>query len=300
MSRTDRTKTAPHPMTGVGNFTPSEIAHLVETRGVAKANAPAATTFVLSVMAGAFIALGGVLSTIILTGSELGFGPTRFFAGIGFSLGLILVIVAGAELFTGNNLVVMSWVSRNVRFGRLMRNWGLVYVGNLAGALSVVAMVYLGRWWEQGDSSVGATAVTIAAAKASLPFGVVFVRAILANALVCLAVWLASGGRSMIDKIFGIIFPIAAFVASGFEHSIANMYFVPLGLLLSDKVDLVKAAALPAGQLADLNVGGAINNIVAATLGNIVGGAVLVGIVYWFVYLAPARSHPGPVVSSGP
>lgn len=290
MNATGGTKTGPHPMTGVDNFTPSEIAQLVETRGVAKANAPAITTFILSVMAGAFIALGGVLSTIILTGSELGFGPTRFMAGIGFSLGLILVIVAGAELFTGNNLVVMSWVSGNVTLGSLMRNWGIVYVGNLVGALSIVAMVYLGRWWEQGESSVGATAVTIAAAKTSLPFGVVFVRAILANALVCLAVWLASGGRSVTDKVFGILFPIAGFVAAGFEHSIANMYFIPIGLLLSDQSDPVKVAGLPTAQLADLNVGGALTNIVAATLGNIVGGAILVGIVYWFVYLAPARS----------
>jgi formate/nitrite transporter len=132
--------------------------------------------------------------------------------------------------------------------------------------------------------------VTIAAAKTALPFWVVFVRAILANALVCLAVWLASGGRSVIDKIFGILFPIAAFVAAGFEHSIANMYFIPIGLLLSDQSVPVKVAGLPPAQLADLNVGGALSNIVAATLGNIVGGAILVGIVYWFVYLAPARS----------
>ena len=155
MNATGGTKTGPHPMTGVDNFTPSEIAQLVETRGVAKANAPAITTFVLSVMAGAFIALGGVLSTIILTGSELGFGPTRFMAGIGFSLGLILVIVAGAELFTGNNLVVMSWVSGNVSLGSLMRNWGMVYVGNLVGALSIVAMVYLGKWWSKASTRWG-------------------------------------------------------------------------------------------------------------------------------------------------
>jgi formate/nitrite transporter len=214
-------------------------------------------------------------------------------AGIGFCLGLILVVVAGAELFTGNNLVVMSWVSGNVSLGSLMRNWGMVYVGNLVGALSIVAMVYLGRWWEQGENSVGATAVTIAAAKTALPFWVVFVRAILANALVCLAVWLASGGRSVTDKVFGILFPIAAFVAAGFEHSIANMYFIPIGLLLSDQPDPVKVAGLPTAQLTDLNVAGALTNIVAATLGNIVGGAILVGIVYWFVYLAPARSTDG-------
>ncbi|MGH2650138.1 MAG: formate/nitrite transporter family protein [Actinomycetota bacterium] len=280
-----------HPMAGMDSFSPPEIPRLVETRGVAKANAADVTTLALAVMAGAFIALGGVLSTIISTGSTLGFGPTRFLAGVGFSVGLILVVVGGAELFTGNNLVVMSWVSRRITLGRLLRNWAIVYVGYLVGALSVVAMVYLGRWWEQADHAVGATAVSNAATKAALPFWVVFVRAILANALVCLAVWLASGGRSVIDKIFAIIFPIAAFVASGFEHSVANMYFIPLGLLLSDGPEVLQAAALPAGQLARLDAGGATANIVAATLGNIVGGAVLVGLVYWFVYLAPGRGE---------
>jgi len=280
-----------HPMAGMDSFSPPEIARLVETRGVAKANAADVTTLALAVMAGAFIALGGVLSTIISTGSTLGFGPTRFLAGVGFSVGLILVVVGGAELFTGNNLVVMSWVSGHIKLGRLLRNWTIVYAGNLVGALSVVAMVHLGTWWEQGDHAVGATALSIAATKAALPFWVVFVRGILANALVCLAVWLASGGRSVIDKVFAIIFPITAFVASGFEHSVANMYFVPLGLLLSDGPEVLQAAALPAGQLAHLDVGGAIENIVAATLGNIVGGAVLVGLVYWFVYLAPGRGE---------
>jgi formate transporter len=284
-------RTGQHPMTGVENFSPSEIALLVETRGVAKANAPDPTTAVLAVMAGAFIALGGVLSTIILTGSSLRFGPTRFMAGIGFSLGLILVVVGGAELFTGNNLVVMSWVSGHIGFPRLMRNWALVYVGNLAGALSVVALVYMGKWWEQGGNAVGATALSIAATKASLPFWVVFFRGILANALVCLAVWLAAGGRSVIDKIFAILFPISAFVAAGFEHSVANMYFLPLGLLLKDRAAVAKGAFLPPGGLARLDLGGATTNILAATLGNIVGGAVLVGIVYWFVYLAPGRAQ---------
>jgi formate/nitrite transporter len=202
---------------------------------------------------------------------------------------LILVIVAGAELFTGNNLVVMSWVSRHITLGRLLRNWALVYAGNLVGALSVVAMVYLGDWWSQADHAVGGTALTIAAGKAGLPFELAFFRGILANALVCLAVWLASGGRSLVDKVFAIIFPITAFVASGFEHSIANMYFVPLGLLLSDNADVVRAADVPASQLSGLDASGLITNIAGATIGNVVGGAVLVGLVYWFVYLRPVR-----------
>jgi formate transporter len=278
-----------HPMAGVDHFTPAEIAALVETRGVTKANAGAVTTVVLGVVAGAFIALGGVLSTVVSTGSDLGFGPTRLLAGAAFSLGLILVVIAGAELFTGNNLIVMSFVSGHVSAGRLLRNWLLVYVGNVVGALSVVAMVFLGDWWAQAEHGVGATALTIAAGKAALPFGVVLVRGILANALVCLAVWLASAGRTVIDKVVAIVFPITAFVAAGFEHSVANMYFLPLGRLLADEPEVVRAAALPPAQLASLDAAGIAANLVAATLGNIVGGAVLVGLVYWFVYLRPTR-----------
>lgn len=274
-----------HPMSGMDAFAPGEIATLVETRGVAKANAPFLATVVLGVLAGAFIALGAVLSTMIGTSSEIGFGVTRWLAGIGFSLGLILVIVAGAELFTGNNLIVMSVVSGKVSVARLLRNWAIVYVSNFVGALSVAVFVWLGDWGAQDEGAVGATAIGIAAAKASLPFWTVLWRAVLANALVCLAVWLATGGRSIVDKVFAIVFPISAFVASGFEHSVANMYFIPAGLLLER--DVPGAAADPA--LAGLDVGGLATNLTAATIGNVIGGAVLVGLVYWFVYLRPRR-----------
>jgi formate/nitrite transporter len=241
--------------------------------------------FVLGVLAGAFIGLGAVLSTTIATGSSLGYGPTRWLAGIGFSLGLILVVVAGAELFTGNNLIVMSLVSGHVTVGRLLRNWAIVYAGNLVGALSIVAMVWAGQWWKQADGAVGGTALATAAVKTSLPFGVIFVRGILANALVCLAVWLAAGGRSVLDKIVAIIFPISAFVAAGFEHSVANMYFIPLGMAIKDQPGLAEASGVTRAQLASLDLGGFLMNLAAATLGNIVGGAFLVGFVYWFVYL---------------
>ena len=272
-------------MTGMDAFAPKEIAHLVETRGVAKANAATVPLFVLGVLAGAFIGLGAVLSTTIATGSSLGYGPTRWLAGIGFSLGLILVVVAGAELFTGNNLIVMSLVSGHVTVGRLLRNWAIVYAGNLVGALSIVAMVWAGQWWKQADGAVGATALATAAVKTSLPFGVILVRGILANALVCLAVWLAVGGRSVLDKIVAIIFPISAFVAAGFEHSVANMYFIPLGMAIKDQPGLAEASGVTRAQLASLDLGGFLMNLAAATLGNIVGGAFLVGFVYWFVYL---------------
>ena len=272
-------------MTGMDAFAPLDIAQLVETRGVAKANAPAVTTFVLGVLAGAFIGLGAVLSTTIATGSSLGVGPTKWLAGVGFSLGLILVVVAGAELFTGNNLVVMSLVSRHITVAELLRNWAIVYAGNAVGALSIAVMVWMAEWWKQAESAIGGTALTTAATKAGLPFGVVFVRGVLANALVCLAVWLAVGGRTVFDKVVAIIFPISAFVAAGFEHSIANMYFIPIGMLIRDQPGLARTAGLTSDQLKNLDLGGLATNLTAATLGNIVGGGCLVGLVYWFVYL---------------
>ena len=279
----------PHPMTGHDAFSPSEIASLVETRGVAKANAPAFTTFVLSVVAGAFIALGAVLSTTVVAGSALGYGPTRWLAGVAFSLGLILVVVAGAELFTGNNLIVMSVVAGHIPLARLLRNWAIVYVGNALGALSVVLIVTVAEWWRLGDGAVGVTALSTAAAKTDLSVTAVFGRGILANALVCLAVWLATGGRTVLDKIAAIVFPVSAFVAAGFEHSIANMYFIPMGLVLRENEEIIAAAHLPSRELASLDLAGLTMNLAASTLGNMVGGSVLVGLVYWFVYLGPGQ-----------
>jgi formate transporter len=273
----------PHPMSGMDAFAPAEIAELVRTRGVAKARATTTATLTLGVVAGAYIGLGAVFSTTVATGSELGYGPTRLLAGVAFSLGLILVVVAGAELFTGNTLIVLAAASREVTLAELARNWALVYVGNLVGALSVATMVTVGGWWEGGEGEVGTAAATIAAQKAALPFGTVFVRAILANALVCLAVWLATGGRSVVDKVVAIVPAIAAFVAAGFEHSVANMYFIPAGMLIDERV------TLPAG-VEPADVVGLVRNLVAATLGNVVGGGVLVGLVYWFVYLRPTRT----------
>jgi formate/nitrite transporter len=277
-------------MSGHDAFSPGEIADLVATRGVAKAAAPAITVFVLALVAGAFIALGAVLSTTVATGSSFGVGPTRWLAGIAFSLGLILVIVAGAELFTGNNLIVMSVVSGSVPVGHLLRNWAIVYVGNAIGALSVVAMVTVAEWWRLGDATVGVTALSTAATKTGLSFPAVFARGILANALVCLAVWLATGGRSVLDKIAAIVFPVSAFVAAGFEHSIANMYFIPMGLVLRQNDEVVAAAGLPAREMQTLDVRGLLTNLSASTLGNVIGGSLLVGLVYWFVYLRPAET----------
>lgn len=281
------------PKTRTDSDTPSEIAEMVESQGVTKATAPVATTFALGVMAGAFVALGGVFATTIGTHADLGFGPTRLLMGLAFSLGIILVIVAGSELFTGNNLLLMSLVSRNISPAQLVRNWGIVYVGNLAGAVSIVALVYYARWWTQGDGGVGALAVSLANTKVELSADVIFARGVLANVLVCLAVWLAMGGRSVTDKSIGIAFPITAFVAAGFEHSVANMYFIPMGLILENEAQVLDAAGLVAGELTRLNLPWALHNLLFATLGNIVGGGVFVGLLYWFIYLRD-KTRSGP------
>jgi formate/nitrite transporter len=290
----DETTESSHAMVSVDNYSPAEIASLVETKGIAKAAAPARTTFVLGVLAGAFIGLGAVFATTVSTGSAFGYGPTKWLAGVAFSLGLILVVVAGAELFTGNNLILMSWVSGRITLGRLLRNWAIVYVGNLFGALSIAAMAYLSGWWRQGDGAVGAAALSTAVGKTGLSFTEVFFRGVLANALVCLAVWLATSGRTVVDKVFAIVFPISAFVAAGFEHSIANMEFLPLGMLLRGHPEVVSAAGFTARDIASLDTWGVVRNIASATVGNIVGGAVLVGLVYWFVYLHTSEAREDP------
>jgi len=250
---------------------PREIARLVEQLGAAKVHTDALTLAVLAVLGGAFISLGALFFTVTVTDSRLGLGVTRTLGGLGFSLGLILVVVAGAELFTGNNLLAMSWASGGVSLRQVLRHWLVVYLGNAAGALGTVTLVAWSDVAALGDGAVGATAVRIAAAKAGLAFGSAFARGLLCNALVCLAVWLALGGRSVADKILAIVFPISAFVAMGFEHSIANWFFLPYGLWLD------------AGGT--VSIAGAARNLVASTAGNLAGGTLLVAAVYWAAYL---------------
>lgn len=262
------------------------MAQRVETVGVKKANLDWATTLTLAILAGAFIALGANFATIVWTDNALGFGISRLLGGIVFSVGLVLVIVGGAELFTGNSLIVMAWASRKVHTHQLLRNWTLVYIGNFVGAFATAYGIYLARQWTFDGYKVGATMLNIANTKASLDFVPAFVLGIFCNALVCLAVWLCFSARSTTDKILSIIPPIAAFVAAGFEHSIANMYFIPIGIFLRDDPAVLQAANKTAEQLTHLTWQGFVfNNLVPVTLGNIVGGAVMVAAVYWFVYL---------------
>jgi len=275
---------------GLDALPPRDVAAKAEAVGETKAGMDAVTTFVLAVLAGAFIALGAVFSTTVAAGAtELPYGVTRLLAGLAFSLGLVLVVVAGAELFTGNNLIVMAWASRRVSTARLLRNWALVYVGNLAGALGTAVLMLVSGQYDFGNGSVGATALSIGVAKTSLDPVEAVALGILCNALVCLAVWMAYSARSVTDKVLAIVPPITAFVAAGFEHSIANMYFLPYALLVKDTTDVAETAeGVP--DVSGLTWGDAIvGNILPVTLGNVIGGGVLVGAVYWFAFL---RSRP--------
>lgn len=258
---------------------PQEIARMVERLGVAKAHADAVTLGVLAVLAGAFISLGALFFTVVVTGNGFGFGMTRLMGGLSFSLGLVLVVVAGAELFTGNNLLAMAWASGLIGARDVLRNWLLVYLGNVIGCLGTVAFVAWAGTAGLGGGAVGETAIQIARAKADLSLGEAFARGVLCNALVCLAVWLAMGGRSVADKILAIVFPITAFVAIGFEHSIANWFFLPFALALD--------------QGGAVSVGGVARNLAAVSAGNIVGGTLLVAGVYWVAYLRGDHGRGG-------
>lgn len=266
-------------------YAPNEMARRVEIVGVKKANLDFLTMFALAVLAGAFVALGANFATVVWTDNGLGYGLSRLVGGIVFSLGLILVLVGGAELFTGNNLIVMAWASRKVSVLQVLRNWAIVYAGNFVGAFATALGFYLTRQWTFNSYQVGATALNIANAKTSLDFFPAFMLGVFCNALVCLAVWLCFSAHSTTDKILAIIPPIAAFVAMGLEHSVANMYFIPLGLLLKNEPAVLAAASKTAEQLSNLTWQGFFNNLFPVTLGNIVGGAVMVAAVYWFVYL---------------
>jgi formate/nitrite transporter len=265
---------------------PPQMARRAEDVGVAKAGMDAVTTFVLAVLAGAFIAMGAVFATAATAGgAALPYGVSRLIAGVTFSLGLILVVVAGAELFTGNNLSVMAWASRRIPTARLLRNWAIVYAGNFVGAVATAGLVYAGKQYEFGKGAVGAQALSIAATKTGLGWVQALALGALCNALVCLAVWLCYSARSVADKVLAIVPPIAAFVAAGFEHCVANMYFIPYGLLVKTDSAFVGAQAGPP-DLSGLTWGSfLVDNLVPVTLGNVVGGALMVGAIYWFVYL---------------
>jgi len=268
---------------------PHEMAEKAETIGVRKAALKFFPLFTLAVLAGAFIAIGAMFATVTAAGAtSLPYGLARLVMGLAFCIGLILVVVGGAELFTGNNLIVMAWASHKVKTTSLLHNWAVVYIGNFVGSIGTATLIFLTRQYTFGGGSVGETALKIAASKIQLGFVQAVVLGVLCNVLVCLAVWLTYSARTTADKIMAIIFPITAFVAASFEHSIANMYFIPYALFIKMfDPTFVTSLADKAPDLSGLTWSAFfLRNLLPVTIGNIIGGAGLVAAVYWFVYLS--------------
>jgi formate transporter len=283
----------PVPEIKLDSLLPAEMAAKAEAVGVKKATGDALNLFALAILAGAFIGLGAIFCTTVLAGLGSGANPVpygiqRLLGGLVFCLGLILVIVGGAELFTGNNLIAMAWVNKKITFTQMLRNWGIVYAGNFVGSVATAAVMFFSKQWTFGGGAVGLTALNIANGKCNLEFVPAIALGMMCNAMVCMAVWLCFSARTTTDKILAIIFPIAGFVAAGFEHSVANMYFVPIGLF-------VKAGASASfwtqigksvSDYANLTWGNfLLKNLLPVTIGNIIGGVVMVAVVYWFIYL---------------
>jgi len=285
---------------------PAEMATRAEYIGVRKAEAPALQLFALAILAGAFIGLGAIFATTIISGSSpvkaadgamafsigVPFGVTKLLGGLVFCLGLILVVVGGAELFTGNNLIVMAWASGKVSSKGLLRNWGIVYLGNFVGSIGTALLLFFSKQYTFGAGAVGLTALNIALGKVNLEFIQAIFLAILCNALVCLAVWMTFSARSTMDKIAAIIFPITGFVAAGFEHSIANMYFISVALFIKQFAGpgFWEAIGKTPADYASLTWGSFfINNLLPVTIGNIIGGGVFVAAIYWLIFLRPAK-----------
>jgi formate/nitrite transporter len=273
---------------------PADIARKAEAVGVQKTRMNVPSLLALAVLAGAFIALGGMFATTVLAGADgvVPFGISRLLSGLVFCLGLILVVVGGAELFTGNTLMVMAWAAGEVRLREMLRAWAIVYIGNFVGAIGTAALVFLSGQYLAGKGSVAGVALNLALAKVSLSFDHALFLGILCNVLVCLAVWLAFGARSTTDKVLALLFPVSAFVVAGFEHSVANMYLIPLGLFIKAWAPAALWAEIggDAANYAALTWPAFFVSLIPVTIGNIIGGGVLVGLIYWFIYLRPRRA----------
>lgn len=283
----------PVPEIKLDSLLPAEMAVKAEAVGVKKATGDAMQLFALAVLAGAFIGLGAIFCTTVLAGLGSGANPVpygiqRLLGGLVFCLGLILVIVGGAELFTGNNLIAMAWVNKKITFTQMLRNWGIVYAGNFVGSVATAAVMFFSKQWTFGGGAVGLTALNIANGKCNLEFIPAIALGMMCNAMVCMAVWLCFSARTTTDKILAIIFPIAGFVAAGFEHSVANMYFVPIGLFVKAGADAAfwEKISKTAADFGALTWGNFLfKNLLPVTIGNIIGGVVMVAVVYWFIYL---------------
>ena len=264
-------------------YSPQQIAERVDNIGVTKARLPLLSMAMLGMLAGAFIGLGALYYTLVVSDASLSFAVARVLGAVCFSLGLLLVVVAGAELFTGNNLLAMAWADGKVSTAEVLRNWAVVCAANFVGAAGLALLVFLSGHAGMNGGAIAQSYLKIAIAKSTMPVAELFFRGVLCNVLVCMAVWMVLAGHSVVDKFFAIVLPVSAFVAAGFVHSIANMYFFPLALLLMES-----GIALPAGADA-ITAYAMLRNLVPVILGNIFGGSVLVALVYYVIYIRPKK-----------
>jgi len=291
--KSSATEVAPQTVT-FDAIMPAVMALRAEASGVKRASTDPVTLLILSVLAGAFISFGAIFATTVSAGSaDLPYGVGRLLAGLVFSVGLILVVIGGAELFTGNNIIVMAWASGKVKTRALLLNWILAFIGNFIGAFCTAALMFYTTQYTFGGGSVGLAALNTAHAKASLTFVPALTLGIMCNALVCLAVWMCFSARTTVDRVLSIVPPIAAFVAAGFEHSIANIYFIPMGLLIKAGApdSFWKAIGKTPVDFPELTWRNFLfGNLVPVTIGNIIGGSIMVAAVYWFVYLRKRKT----------
>jgi formate transporter len=266
-------------MFGFNAYSPQEVATLVQNSGAKKARLPLLSQMMLSILAGAFIGMGALYFVVIRSDPALGYAAKQVLGGVTFCLGLVMVVVAGAELFTGNNLLVMARARGLISTTEVLRNWTIVFLGNLIGAFGLALLVYLSHHAEMNNGAIEREYLNIAATKMALPFWTAFFRGVLCNSMVCLGVWMSMAGRSVIDKVIAIVFPISAFVVAGFEHCIANLYFFSMALLLHE------------GNVAVM-LPGILKNVAAVVAGNAIGGSVLVGLVYYLVYIRGLEQAP--------
>ena len=288
-NKSSRNEAAPPQTVTFDAIMPAAMALRAEESGVKRASTDPVTLLVLSVLAGAFISFGAIFATTVSAGSaDLPYGVARLLTGLVFSLGLILVVIGGAELFTGNNIIVIAWASGKVKTRALLLNWVLAFLGNFVGAFMTAALMFYTTQYTFGGGAVGLAALSIAQAKASLAFVPALMLGIMCNALVCLAVWMCFSARTTVDRVLSIVPPIAAFVAAGFEHSIANIYFIPMGLFIKAGApdSFWRNIGKTAADFSELTWGNfLVGNLVPVTIGNIIGGSIMVTAVYWFVYL---------------
>lgn len=270
---------------------PAKIEERAETVGVGKTTRPVGQLFTLAILAGMFIGMGGMFMTLVKSDASLSFAASSLLGGLSFGLGLFLVICAGSELFTGNSLMIVSLLSKKITLGQMIKNWVIVWVGNLVGSLILVALLYFAGFYNMNGGAVGEMMMTVAAGKINLTWPTIMCRGIMCNILVCLAVWVSFACRSIVDRFVTVIFPIMAFVACGFEHCIANMYFLPMALLVKSTgaVEYTGTANIDA-----ITMGGIAFNISAATVGNIIGGCVFVGLIFWYTYAKNKKIQPAP------